>query len=358
MDTSRLAELNRTDLQKLQAADLMRFLSAKAFAAREGGSPADYFINTWPNAVYRDVVVRAFDPALRLKAAVAVGSTTGADWAAPLVPTQLVGGFVPLVEQRSAVLQLPLKRVPFNCKVSVQSGDASYGWVGENRAKPVSKMAFTPTTLAAAKVSGVVVVSVELARLAAPGSVAAMQNALVAGLSNFVDGQAFDPAVAAVPGVSPASLTNGLTAVTGGTTVSEKVAALVAAFFAALPAASGQSALVMSPSTAGALAATGQQPNLSVSGGQAFGLKVVVTPAVGANVIALDPERVLIARDDAPGLDVSDETSLQLDSAPTDPPTAATVFASLWQMDLIGIRCEWALTWTALPNAVQYTVAA
>ena len=64
-----------------------------------------------------------------------------------------------------------------------------------------------------------------------------MQRALVNGLAKFVDQQFFDPAVAAVAGQNPASITNGLVAVTGGTTVAEKVAALVAAFYAALPQA-------------------------------------------------------------------------------------------------------------------------
>ncbi len=354
MDTP-LAELNRADLHQLQAADLMRALSAKAFAR---GAPAEYFLQRWPHAIHRDVIVRAFDPALQQKAAVAAGTTSDVAWAAPLMPAQLVGGFVRLVAQRSAVLRLPLRRVPFDCKVGTQTGDATYGWVGEGRAKAISSLAFGSTALGVAKTSGIVVISKELASLSAPGSVADMQQALVAGLSNFVDGQFLNPAVTAVAGVRPASITNGLVAVTGGTTVSEKVAALVAAFFTALPQASSQSALVMAPSTAGVLAATGHHPQLTIAGGLAFGMTVVTTPAAGTTVVALDPERVLTAREEAPVLDVSDDAAVQMDSAPIDPVTAVAVLVSLWQLDLVGIKCEWALTWKPTPNAVAYTVTA
>ena len=359
MDTAtQLAALNRADLQKIQQQDLMRALAAKAFASYHGGSPAEHFAAHWPRAFHRDLIERHFDPELQQKGAIAAGSTTDASWAAPLMPPQLVAAFVPLVAERSAVLQLPLRRVPFDTKVSAQTSDASYSWVGETHVKPISKFTFAQTSLTHAKTAGVVVISLELARLAAPGAMPAMQAALVAGLSNFVDQQFLDPAVAAVAGVNPASITNGLVAVTGGTTVAEKIAALVTAFYAGLPQASRTSALVMAPSVAGQLAATGQQPNLTVAGGTAFGLAVVTTPAAGTKVIALDPERVLIAREDAPVLDVSTEGAVQMDSAPTDPPGPSTVLLSFFQMNLVGIRCEWMLTWQATPNSVAYTLVA
>ena len=198
-----------------------------------------------------------------------------------------------------------------------------------------------------AKVSGLVVISAELARLSTPGSVPAMQDALAAGLAQFVDTQFLDPAITAIVGERPASVTTGLTPVTAGATLPETIAALVSAFFAALPHASPATTLIMSPATAGQIL-TRDLPNLPI----------VLTPAAGATVVILDPTRVVTARDEAPVLDTSGEAAVQMDSAPTDPPTAAVVLVSFWQHNLIGIRVEWAITWKALPNSVAYTVVA
>ena len=217
---ARLADLNRTELQQLQAGDLMRALSAMALGRREGSGPAAYFAERWPTSVSKDLVVRAFDPERYTKAAVAAGTTSDATWAGPLtVPAALVAAFVPLVTRQSALLQLPLRRVPFATPVSTQTGDASFAWVAENKTKPISKFAFSNVRLDPAKVSGIVVLTKELARLSTPGSVPEMQNALAAGLAQFVDSRFLDPAITAIAGERPASITAGLTPVTGGTTV-------------------------------------------------------------------------------------------------------------------------------------------
>ena len=355
MDAPRLADLTRIDLQKLQAADLMRALSAKAFAAHAALSPGEYFARQWPTSVSRDLVTRSFDPDLRVKAATAAGTTVDPAWAAALVPPSLVAAFVPAITAQSAILRLPLRRIPFGTSVPTQTTDASYAWVVQGGVKPISKFAFSNTTLDPTKVSGIIVVSKELALLSAPGSVPAMEAALAAGLSYFLDLQFLSPAISAIAGQRPASITNGLVAVTGGATLPEKVAALLSAFFTALPQASPLTTLVMSPATAGLLSASGLHPDLSVTGGRAYGVPVVTTPAAANLVIVLDASRVVIARDDQPVLDTSDEAAIEMDGAPTDPPAAAVVVTSFWQMDLIGIRSEWMITWKPAANSVAYT---
>jgi hypothetical protein len=345
MDAPRLADLTRTDFQKLQTADLMRALSALAFGTREGAGPVDYFCARWPMSVSRDVVVRAFTPELQTKAAIAAGTTTDATWAAPLVPASLVTAFMPLVERQSALLQLPLRRVPFATPVSAQTADASYSWVRQGAPKPISKFAFATTTLDQTKTAGTVVITKEVARLSAPGSVQEMQNALSAGLAQFVDTQFLDPTITAIPLERPASITNGLTPVAVTGTLPEKLATLVSAFYAALPGASAQTTLVLSPATAGQLL-TRDVPNLPI----------VLTPAVGANAVILDPARILAAREDAPVLDVSDKAAVQMDSAPMNPADATVVLVSFWQHNLVGVRAEFAVNWKALANSVAYAV--
>jgi hypothetical protein len=48
-----------------------------------------------------------------------------------------------------------------------------------------------------------------------------------------------------------------------------------------------------------------------------------------------------------------------MDSAPTNPADASTVFVSLWQQNLIGLRVERMITWIrARTAAVRYITAA
>jgi hypothetical protein len=47
-----------------------------------------------------------------------------------------------------------------------------------------------------------------------------------------------------------------------------------------------------------------------------------------------------------------------MDSAPDAPPTAATVFTSLWQENLVGYRIERTLSWFILSNGVQWLAGA
>ena len=58
-------------------------------------------------------------------------------------------------------------------------------------------------------------------------------------------------------------------------------------------------------------------------------------------------------------LDASNQASLQMDSAPADPPVANTVMVSLWQMNMVGIRAERFINWTKRrAGAVQYITGA
>src|SRR5690606_4865057 len=80
------------------------------------------------------------------------------------------------------------------------------------------------------------------------------------------------------------------------------------------------------------------------SGGTFFGLPVVLSENVVANpgsgspitgdggrIILAKASEILLADDGEVLLDASREASLQMDSAPSNPPVAATVLTSLWQ---------------------------
>jgi len=316
-----------------------------------------------------------------LKAAVAAGTTTDTNWAKPLVEyTNMVSEFAELLRPATIIGRIPgLRTVPFNIKIPRQTGGSTVGWVGEGKPKPVSALAFDQISLGMAKTAGIVVITDELARSSSPAAEGVVRQDLIDQTAQFLDRQFVDPTVAASAGVSPASITNGVTAVTASGTDADAfradAQALMAAFIAANMSLAG-AVWIMTETQALGLAlmlnALGQAefPGMSITGtGTLLGLPVIISenipaqaavtgpPAIpaGSRIILAKASEILLADEGQTMLDVSSEASLQMESAPTDPPTASTVFVSLWQMNMIGIRAERYINWgKRRAGAVQY----
>jgi hypothetical protein len=63
--------------------------------------------------------------------------------------------------------------------------------------------------------------------------------------------------------------------------------------------------------------------------------------------------------DDGIEIDASDEATIQFDTAPIDPPVAATVFQSLWDNNLWGLRVtRWLAYQRALAGSVTFMTVA
>ncbi|WP_296222458.1 phage major capsid protein [uncultured Sphingomonas sp.] len=317
-----------------------------------------------------------------LKAAVAAGTTTDTAWAKPLVEyDNMVGEFAELLRPATIIGRIPgLRRVPFNIKIPRQTGGSSVGWVGEGKPKPVSALAFDQITLGMAKTAGIVVITDELARSSTPAAEQVVRDDLVSQTAQFLDSQFVDPGKAASAGVSPASITNGVTPVVASGTdadaVRADVQALMAKFITANLSLAG-AVWIMTEMQALGLALMlnplGQPefPGLSIngnSGGTFMGLPVVLSENIPANagsgspvtgagtrIILAKASEILLADDGQTMLDVSSEASLQMDSAPDATPSATTVFVSLWQMNMIGIRAERYINWAKRrAGAVQF----
>ncbi|OYU91860.1 MAG: phage major capsid protein [Bradyrhizobiaceae bacterium PARB1] len=317
-----------------------------------------------------------------LKAAVAAGNTTDTAWAKPLVEYQnMASEFAELLRPQTIIGRIPgLRRVPFNIKIPRQTSGSSASWVGEGAPKPVSALAFDKIELGMTKLAGIVVLTEELVRASNPAAEAIVRQDLSDTIIQTMDRDFVNPAKAADAGVSPASITNGVTpVVASGTTadhVRADVRALLAKFITANMSLSG-AVWIMSERRALGLAmmlnALGQPefPGLEIngtSGGTFFNLPVVLSenvtanpgtgsPLVGAGdrIILAKANEILLADDGQVMLDASNQASLQMDSAPTNPPVAATVMVSLWQMNLVGIRAERFINWSKRrAGAVQY----
>jgi HK97 family phage major capsid protein len=312
-----------------------------------------------------------------LRAAVAVGTTSDPAWAAPLVEYQnMTGEFIELLRPETIMGQIQgFRRVPFNIKMPAQVSGSSANWVGEGKPKPVSALSFNTVTLGFSKAAGIVVMTDELVRFSNPSAEAIVQRDMIATIAQFLDVQFIDPAIAAVAGVHPASITNGAPNIpASGVTADalrQDIGTLFAMFVQANMSIRG-AYWIMDPIMAlsiGMLSnALGQAefPGINMNGGIFFGLPVVVSsnvphvagsegpPVVEAStmIVLCLPSEILLADDGGVTLDASREASLQLDDAPA---AGAATLVSLWQNNMVALRAERYINWQRRrPQAVAY----
>lgn len=342
-----------------------RLLGAKYIASHSYMNPADVAKSRFPDTPEVEMILRT---------AVEPGTTTGTAWAAPLVALQnATNEFVELLRAATIVDRLGLRRVPFNVKIPRMTGDPAVGWVGEAGVKPVSSGAFDSVELTFNKVSGIVPMTEELMRFSSPSAETTIRDALVAAVTYLVDRDFLDPSKAVATGVSPASVTNGVTPIPSTGTDADALRADLGSLltaFAALNVNLSGLRLVMTSQQAiriGMLRnAFGQSefPGIGVTGGTLEGIPVITSenivstggsPADGGLIVAINANDVALADDGGVAIDISREASLQMDTSPDSPTVAGTVLVSLWQRNMVAIRAERFITWKKLRDgAVQF----
>lgn len=301
-----------------------------------------------------------------LKAAVAEGTTTDADWASKLVDYQtLAGEFIELLRPmtilgRFGAGNIPsLRRVPFNVRMANQTSGGTYNWVGEGKAKPVGELVIGEVLLRWAKASGIIVVSDELMRMSNPSVEAVTRNDMLRGMAAFSDVQFVDPAVAEVANVSPASIVNGVSAIPATGVSAEALRADLASlwdtFFVANQSVT-TGVFIMSNRQAMRISlmrnALGQRefPDITPTGGVLEGFPVITSESVpddstGGVIIFLNADDVFYSDDGPVTIDASREASLQMNTTPDEPTAAGTVMVSLWQRNLVALRAERYMNW-------------
>lgn len=296
------------------------------------------------------------------KAAVPAATTTDPTWAGPLVgdETRVFADFLEFLRPQLLVGRFgnngvpSLRRVPFRTALIGQTSGGDGYWVGEGQAKPLTKFDFSRTTLEPLKLANIAVATMEVIRDSNPAADAIIRDQLAAALRERLDRDFINPAKAAVAGISPASILNGVAPIPSSGSDADAVRADVKALFTAFIQANNaptSGVWVMSAVTALALSLMqnplGQTefPGISMNGGTFFGLPVIVSEYVptdsGGSLVALVNASDIYYADDG-GIDVSmsTEASLQMDNAPDNPTPASTVLVSLWQRNLVGLRAE------------------
>ena len=296
--------------------------------------------------------------AITLKAAVAAGDSTTVGFAAELYPTNFIDEFLEMLRPKTILGRVPgLKSVPFDVSFPSQTAGGTYGWVGEGLAKPVTSATYATVTLGHAKAAGIIVLTEELVRHSSPSAQDAVRDEMINGMARFLDNQFVNPAIAAVPNVSPASITNGIAGV-AATGVNEAAAradlrALISRF-AAANYDLGSLVLLMDEDIAFVLGtmvnAVGQTafPGLSVNGGTILGIPVVASNTVNGSIVGVHAPSVMVANEGGLKIDVSREASVIMDDAPNAVVQVAgngPIHTSLWQNNLVGLRAEHWINW-------------
>ncbi|MBH1625999.1 phage major capsid protein [Stenotrophomonas maltophilia] len=304
-----------------------------------------------------------------MKAAVAAGNTTDPAWAGNLVQYQnLSSEFVDFLRPRTIIGQLGagnvpgLRRVPFNVRIPGKTAKGRAQWVGEGFRKPVTKSGYDAAELKWAKIAGISVITEELARFSDPSIQILVRDDLSDAVIERMDEDFVDPAKAAGTGagLSPASITNGVTAIPATGDVDTDIAALWAtADSTNLPV---QSAVYITDSaTARALAtrknALGNReyPNVSMLGGDIDGVPLVVSNYVPAGMFILAfTSEIYLADDGVVTIDISKEATIIMDDDATATPTIAQI-QSMFQTNQLAIRAERFVNWKKRrPQAVAY----
>jgi len=311
------------------------------------------------------------------KAAVAAGTTSDATWAGPLVgdETSAFADFVTFLRPQTILGRFgqggipSLRRVPFRTALIGQTSGGDGYWVGEGQAKPLTKMDFSRTTIEPLKVANIAVATMELIRDSNPAADGLIRDTLAAALRERLDIDFIDPAKAAVSGISPASILNGVVGIPSSGDDADAVRADIKALFTAFINANNaptSGVWIMSSVTALALSLMqnplGQTefPGIGMMGGTFFGLPVIVSEYLpsdssGGIVALVNASDIYEADEGGIDLSMSTEASLQMDNAPDNPTTASTVMVSLWQRNLVGFRAERTINWARRrASAVAY----
>jgi HK97 family phage major capsid protein/HK97 family phage prohead protease len=343
-----------------------RMAMAKILARLDSKSVMEVLAERWPS-----------DDALKAhftKATVPAGLTTNATWAGNLVDTtNLTSEFVEFLRPMTIIGRLPsIKRVPFNIRVTGQTTGSVAGWVGQGKPKPVTSFSTNAQTLLYTKIAAIAVITEELARFSSPSAEALVRDELARAVIERMDVDFVDPAHAAVANVNPASITNGVTALSSAGTSADNIRTdiqnLLEQFI--LNNQNVANLAIVMPNTL-ALAASilrnslGQPefPELGINGGTLMGIPVITSQyaanqsGYGNLVIALDQSAIFLADDGQVSLSASGEASIQMSDAPTNDAATGTgqSLVSMYQTNSIAVRAERYINWLkARTTAVSF----
>lgn len=328
------------------------------------GKPADQVAKLWfPSHPSIAAFCKAAVDPMSTADGVGVGGT------ALVYAQNLVSEFIDYLRPMTIVGQFgtgnipSLRRVPFNIRVAGQTSGVTSQWVGQAKGKPVQKFNTAATTMTWAKIATITVLSDELARFSQPSADSLVRGELAAGIAERMDRDFVDPTVAAVAGVNPASVTNGIAALTPSGTDAAAVRAdilqLLTPFITAnIPPTS---IVFIMPNTVALTISlmrtnlgNAEFPNITMRGGTLEGFPVIASQycSTGSPIsnlfIAAAASEIFLADDGQVTIDVSREASIEMSD---DPENEAGTVVSMFQTNQLALRAERYINWALRRDA-------
>jgi HK97 family phage major capsid protein len=309
---------------------------------------------------------RMFQQQMIMKTSVAAGTTTDATWASPLVYQQtFAGDFLNYLRPRTLIGQAQFRPIPFNVRIGSQTSGGTAYWVGQGKAKPVTKFDFDAVSSSFTKVAAISVLTQELVRFSDPSAEALVRESLADAVIARIDNDLFDPDVAAVANVSPAGLLNGVNPVAGlNSTDPDVIRCAIMRLWAAWDSTNlgARPAYYTTPAVARLLSFLTDSlgnpafPGVTPTGGTYKGVPIRVSNYLannggsgGAPFILCDEAEVYLADDGGVTLDASEQATIEMTDAPTGaagvPTAAATNLVNMWQSNSIALRAERFIWW-------------
>lgn len=260
--------------------------------------------------------------------------------------------FLASVKHRTILGRLQgLRSAPPGIEIPLTTEGTTTYWVGEGKAKPLTRMGFTRAQLPQRKVAGIIVLSMDLIRATDKRAINIFQADLEDSVRRLEDVSFIDPANAGVGTVQPASITNDAVTINSSGTIATDIKEAMDVFTGDLDTA----VWVMHPRTAVGigLAADGLGADLGARGGVLAGIPVLTSNAVprtgspGTSPITLLDASGIVVVDEGIQVKVSTQATLEMESEPTDDALApvATEKVSLWQTNSAAVMVERDINW-------------
>jgi hypothetical protein len=313
-----------------------------AIAAGRGGTEAeDYARMRWGERS---------SPARLLRAAVDAGSLVPSQsWGEQLADfTVAATEFFQLASAGSIIGRMTgLRKVPLLTRIIGLTNGSTAAWVKASSPMPVSRMSLDSSQLAPLKVACIVIVTNELLNSADPAAEETIRLDLMRAVQEMMDASFVDPSNAGVTDEMPTAVTYNAPSVAATGDRGVDLKNLVGLFEGDLMTAY----FIAAPETFASMAGP-EFPNLSIRGqGELIGIPSIASNGMPVGTIALvDANAIAIGN----GQLVANKTqhgTIEMDSEPTDPPTASTVLVSLWQNNLSALSLIKYVNWALGRNA-------
>lgn len=246
------------------------------------------------------------------------------------------------IRERSILFRMRgIRRTGFRTR-SITSGGALATWIQAGKPIPVHKPTIENAGLDRFKIAGLTIAT-EQSVNEAPGFEELLFSDMVGATVDKIDSTLLNPAVTAVSETSPASITNGVTAVAATTNSELDIQTLIEDFDGDLSAAY----FTMHPNTAAKLAATRTGRDVGVRGGELLGVPVLTGRAVPTDSIALvDPTGIMAAWDEVAEIEAGREGAVEMSEEPTQSQPTGAALVSLYQSNLVAFRSIAMVNWT------------